>query len=139
MNQDAKWLIDFAHIHSHLTYANTVWSTHISGKQKKIIEKIQKYCLRSIAKKPHYTHRDLLFKSLKIMKFEDLRHLEQCKLTYKIKNKLMPKPILELFDSLGKKNINTTPGKRIDQTLKGIKVTCIIKAFYANAYHIIMN
>ena len=33
MNQDAKRLIYFAHIHSHLMYANTVWSTHISGKQ----------------------------------------------------------------------------------------------------------
>ena len=35
MNQDAKRLIYFAHIHSHLTYANTVWSAHISRKQKK--------------------------------------------------------------------------------------------------------
>ena len=35
MNQDAKRLIYFAHIHSHLTYANTVWSNHITGKQKK--------------------------------------------------------------------------------------------------------
>ena len=103
MNQDAKRLIYFTLIHSHLTYTNTVWSTHISGKQKKIIEKIQKYCLRSIVKKPHYTHTDPLFKSLKIMKFEDLRCLEQCKLAYKVKNKLMPKAIMELFDSLGKK------------------------------------
>ena len=74
MNQDAKRLIYFAHIHSHLMYANTVWSTHISGKQKKTIGKIQKYCLRSIANKPYNTHTDPLFKSLKIMKFEDLTH-----------------------------------------------------------------
>ena len=37
------------------------------------------------------------------MKFEDLIRFEQSKLAYKIKNKLLPKPILELFDSLGKK------------------------------------
>ena len=29
MNQEAKRLIYFAHIHSHLTYANTIWSTNI--------------------------------------------------------------------------------------------------------------
>ena len=72
-------------------------------KQKKIIEKIQKYCLRSIAKNPCNSHTDPLFKSLKIMKFEDITQLEQSKLTYKIKNKLMPIPILQLFDTLGKK------------------------------------
>ena len=70
---------------------------------EKTIDKIQKYCVRSIAKRPHNTHTDPLFKSLKIMKFKDLMQLEQCKLAYKIKNKLLPKPILELFDSIGKK------------------------------------
>ena len=59
--------------------------------------------MRTITRRPHNTHTDPLFKSLKIMKFEELRRLEQCKLAYKIKNKLLPKPILELFDSLGKK------------------------------------
>ena len=104
MNQDAKRLIYFTHIHSHLTYANTVWSNHITGKhKKKTIEKIQKYCMRIITRSPPNTHTDPLFKSQKIMKFEELRRLEQCNLIYKIKNKLLPKPILELFNSLGKK------------------------------------
>ena len=35
MNPESKRLIYFAHIHSHLTYANTVWSTNITKKQKK--------------------------------------------------------------------------------------------------------
>ena len=43
MNLESKRLIYFAHIHSHLTYANTVWSTNITKKQKTTIEKIQKY------------------------------------------------------------------------------------------------
>ena len=37
------------------------------------------------------------------MKFDDIVRLEQCKLAYKIKNRLMPSPILELFNTLGKK------------------------------------
>ena len=36
MNKETKRLIYFAHIHSHLAYVNTVWSTYISGKQKKL-------------------------------------------------------------------------------------------------------
>ena len=36
MNQESKKLIYYAHIYSHLTYANTVWSTNISKKQKKV-------------------------------------------------------------------------------------------------------
>ena len=72
MNPEAKRLIYFAHIHSHLTYANTVWSTNTSKKQKTTIEKIQKYCLRSIANKKHNSHTDPLFKLLKILKFDDI-------------------------------------------------------------------
>ena len=103
MNQESKKLIYYAHIHSHLTYANTLWSTNISKKQKKTIEKVQKDCLRSIANKTNTSHTDPLFKSLKIMKVDELIQLEQSKLAYKIKNRLMPVPILELFDRLGKK------------------------------------
>ena len=72
-------------------------------KTEKTIEKIQKYCLRSIAKETRNSHTDPLFKLLKIMKFDDIIRLEQSKLAYKIKNRLMPIPILELFNTLGKK------------------------------------
>ena len=34
MNPESKRLIYFTHIHSHLIYANTVWSTNITKKQK---------------------------------------------------------------------------------------------------------
>ena len=88
MNPEAKRLIYFAHIHSHLTYANTVWSTNTSKKQKTTIEKIQKYCLRSIANKKHNSHTDPLFKLLKILKFDDIIRMEQGKLAYKIKTNL---------------------------------------------------
>ena len=103
MNQESKKLIYYAHIYSHLTYANTVWSTNISKKQKKRIEKIQKHCIRSISRRTRTSHTDPLFKQLKIIKFDDIVRLEQCKLAYKIKNRLMPTPILELFNTLGKK------------------------------------
>ena len=129
MNPEAKRLIYFAHIHSHLTYANTVWSINISKKQKTLIEKIQKYCLRSIAKKKHNSHTDPLFKLLKIMKFDDITRLEQSKLAYKIKNKLMPTPILELFDTLGKKSHRYNTRERHLPNIKKHKSDLYNKSF----------
>ena len=43
-----KKYIYYAHIHSHLNYANTVWSGHMTSKQTTALEKIQKHCIRSI-------------------------------------------------------------------------------------------
>ena len=116
MNQPAKRQIYFVHIHSHLAYANMVWSNYTMENKKKTLEKIQKYCVRAISRKPYKTHTDPLFNSLKIMKFEEIRWLEQCKLTYKIRKKLLPKPIIELFEKTGKKYIIITPDKRTCQT-----------------------
>ena len=48
LTPEAKRHIYYAHIHSHLTYANNVWSGHMTSKQKNTIEKIQKHCIRSI-------------------------------------------------------------------------------------------
>ena len=48
LTPEAKKHIYYAHIHSHLIYANTVWSEQMTSKQKKSLEKIQKHCIRSI-------------------------------------------------------------------------------------------
>ena len=45
LTPEAKKHIYYAHIHSHLIYANTVWSGQMTSKQKKSIEKIQKHCV----------------------------------------------------------------------------------------------
>ena len=63
------------------------------------------------------------------MKFEDLTCLEQCKLTYKIKNKLMPKPILELFDSPGKKKHQYNTREKNLQNIKRHKSDLYNKSF----------
>ena len=49
------------------------------------------------------------------MKFEEIKRLEQCKLAFKIKKKLLPKPILEQFDKVGKKHTHSIPDKGICQ------------------------
>ena len=59
-----KKCIYYAHIHSHLTYTNTVWGNSVTFKQKKNIETIQKYCIRAIHNKPRNYPTDNLFKNL---------------------------------------------------------------------------
>ena len=45
LNTTAKCNIYYAHIHSHLLYANTIWSGHMKSKQRHTIESIQKILL----------------------------------------------------------------------------------------------
>ena len=44
-----------------------------------------------------------MFKSLKIMKLEEIENFELCKLLFCVKEKLIPAPIYNMFDTLGKK------------------------------------
>ena len=54
---------------------------------------------------PKRQHTDPVFKKLRIMKIEDLIKFELCKLAYQIKENLLPKPILDLFN-VNKKHTN---------------------------------
>ena len=48
---------------------------------------------------PKRQHTDPVFKNLRIMMIEDIIKFELCKLAYCVKEKLLPTPILELFNS----------------------------------------
>ena len=67
-----KKYIYYAHIHSHLNYANTIWSGHMTSKQITALEKIQKHCIRSINNSKKTSHTDPQFKKLKIMKIKEI-------------------------------------------------------------------
>ena len=40
------------------------------------------------------------------MKIKEISKYELCKLTYKVKEKLLPQALLEMFEAQGKKHIN---------------------------------
>ena len=44
-----------------------------------------------------------MYKDLNILKLPDMIKLEQCKLGYQLRNKLLPKPLQQLFHSRGGK------------------------------------
>ena len=66
-------------------------------------QKIQNYCVRSIMNIPKRQHTEPVFKKLRIMNIEDLIKFELCKPAYQVKENLLPKPILDLFN-VNKKN-----------------------------------
>ena len=45
-NIQAKNSIYYAHIYSHITYANVIWGNFVTTKQMKMINSIQNYCIR---------------------------------------------------------------------------------------------
>ena len=103
MTHTAKRNIYYAHIYPHLTYTNTIWSGHTTAKQHKKINTIQKYCVQAITNKSNSYHTNPIFNTLKIMKFDEIEKFELCKLLFCVKEKLIPAPIYNMFNTLGKK------------------------------------
>ena len=103
LNSHAKTCIYYSHIYSHISYANTIWSSSVSCKQNKAINAIQKYCIKAIHNKSKRTPSDPLFKSSKIMKFNEIRKFELCKLAHKLKENELPTPLADLFNNSCKK------------------------------------
>ena len=103
LSTHAKKSVYYAHIYSHLAYAITVWGNSVTSKQKKNIETIQKYCIRAISNKPKTFPTGNLFKSLRIMRFTEIIEYELCKLGFNLKEKLLPEPLIKLFENCSKK------------------------------------
>ena len=99
LNDHTKKCIYYSHIYSHIS----IWSNSVTCKQEKIINTIQKYCIKAILNTPKNTPSDPLFKSLKIMKFNEIKRFELCKLAHNLKEKELPMPLMELFNDNSKK------------------------------------
>ena len=99
----------YAYIYSHIMYVLSVWGTMISKTQQKRLYNLQSACIRIIAKKPKSYEVDALYKSLGVIHFPDLIKQEQYKLGYKISRKILPEPLIALFDKKGGKKCHRYP------------------------------
>ena len=79
---------------------------------------------------PKRQHTDPVFKKLRIMKIEDLIKFELCKLAYQVKENLLPKPILDLFN-VNKNTLDIILGLKMYLTytdigvMPTIRVSCV--------------
>ena len=77
----------YAHIHSHLSYAISIWGSMLSTKQIQKLQKVQNTCLKTIEPGINITES---FKKLKILRISQLVKLELNKLAYKHTHNLLP-------------------------------------------------
>ena len=77
----------YAHIHSHLSYAISIWGSMLSTKQIQKLQKVQNTCLKIIEPSMNISE---LFKKLKILRISQLVRLELNKLAYKRTHNLLP-------------------------------------------------
>ena len=116
LSTKAKKLLYYGQIHSNLSYALCIWGPMLQSSLKKQLCKIQKKAVRLIDTKIKV---DEVYRIHKILKFEDMVDVEQCKLGYKLCHELLPKALAKnmtsdhLRGSLGKEHNYPTRNKAI--------------------------
>jgi hypothetical protein len=71
LNEKARLSLYYSLFHSHIIYANQIWSC-TSDSQLKNITKLQKTAIRLVCNKPNYAHTQPLFFKLEVMPINDL-------------------------------------------------------------------
>ena len=100
---DALRKIYFAHVYSHLMYNIVVQGSIIPKSSHNSLYRLKKECVKLVAKMPKHSNAEPIFKRQCIIRLPDLIKNELCKLGYKVTNKLLPKPLVELFEQQGGK------------------------------------
>ena len=104
ISKDNMQLLYHAHVYSHLMYGLTSWGSMISKKDLNPIAKTQSKCI-SIINGEKAPSDQVVYKELQLVTFEDMIRTELIKLGFKIKNKILPNPLIMAFEQDGgKKN-----------------------------------
>ena len=93
-------------------YGLLLWGTMISKTQQKRLYKVQNACVQIIANKLKNFGVDALYRSFDVIQFPDLIKQEQYKLGYKVSSKILPEPIIALFDKKGGKKCHRSNKKQ---------------------------
>ena len=86
-------LIYHAHLQSHINYGLVIWGGMVNNETLNRIQRIQTKCLKYINKKISYLH------ELQILNIKQLVELEHAKLGYRLRNKLLPKKIMQIIST----------------------------------------
>ena len=103
---DALRKIYFAHIYTHLTYSLVAWGLMIHKSSYNSLYKFQKECVKLVAKVPKSSCVEPIFDRLNLFRLPDLIENELKKLGYKITHKLLPEPLIELFQINGSRKMH---------------------------------
>jgi hypothetical protein len=95
-------LIYHALIGSHLSYALPVWGFHNCRR----LNILQKRAIRNITHAKYNAHTEPIFKTLKILKLEDLFKTSCVKILFKLRNNTLPRYFMGLIPDTNHNNIN---------------------------------
>ena len=87
-------------------YSIVVWGLIIPKSSHNSPYRLQKECVKLIAKMPKRSSVEPIFESQSIIRFPNLIENELRRLRYKVTNKLLPKPLVELFQQCGGKKMH---------------------------------
>ncbi len=88
----------YSFIYSYITKGVLLWGLNTSQKNLKRIIILQKKAMRYVINAAYNAHTDTIFKSLEILKLLDVLDLEMYKFTYSFTTRLLPPPLLCLFE-----------------------------------------
>ena len=91
--------IYYAHIFSHIMYSLAVWGMMCPKSLQNSLYRLQTNCAKLIAKMPKTYDAEILYKNFQIIQLRDMIYLEQRKLGNKASHKLLPKPLLDMFNT----------------------------------------
>ena len=93
LTPEAKKILYFAQVHSHLTYCYSIWGNMIPPTSLNKIQKLQNKCLVTISNKSATPQ---TYKEFRILPMKNLLKLENAKIGYKLVNNMLPPRLHEL-------------------------------------------
>ena len=107
LDKNALRSVYYAHFHSHLSYAISVWGSMLGTKQTQKLQKVQNTCLTIIEPKISTIESA---KSLGILKVSQLVQMELTKMAYKLTHDLLPTKLAQCMTcDAGCKSLKKNP------------------------------
>ena len=98
LDNDSLRALYYAHIYSHLRYGISSWGSMACAKNLKSLFQMQKQCIRTLYKRPKRSNINELFKRGRLLSIYDMIYLEMTVLGYKITHKMVPDPLVDIFN-----------------------------------------
>ncbi len=90
-------MLYYSYIHSHIIYGLFIWGPLIAKSNLKRITVSQKKAVRIVSNSSYNSTTSPIFKSLKILKIEDMINVELTKFGYLFTKSQLPTPLMSLF------------------------------------------
>ena len=111
LNKNSLYTLYYSLVYPYLYYCACVWGLTYHSNLKRLVT-LQKRAVRTISRSAFDAHTDPIFKSLKLLKFENIVFLQVAKIMYIYKNGLLPESSKTCF-SLDEKYTTIIPEIKI--------------------------